>query len=149
LQSYYQDPTATPSTLGPDPGEATTTRTDFDDIDDYNGWTESPPRTKTGTALSGYTGWAVSIVVDYVNPATPNGPPSEDLNLKRVVVTVTDPFGKQVVMKGLRAKQGADEKAPYVFADHIQWVGLDLRTKNAATTLHGGAQTIDQATIGN
>ena len=149
LQSYYQDPTALPPVFGLESGESLPNRSNFDDVDDYSGWNESPPKHKNGSALTGYADWSVNIEVAYVDPATPNGSPSADLGLKRVTVTVTDPSIQQVVLKGLRAKAGADEKAPFVQTNHVQWIGLDLRTKDAATTLRGGTQPIDQARIGN
>ena len=149
LQSYYQDPTATPPVFGPEIGESIMNRNDFDDVDDYNGWNEAPPKQKSGAGLAGYGGWSVNIAVAYVDPTVPDGSPSSDLGLKRVTVTVTDPLGKQVVMKGLRAKGGADEKAPFVQENLVQWIGLDVKTKDAVTTLRGGTQPIDQAKIGN
>lgn len=147
LQCYYQDPIEASPNFGTEPEEST--RNDFDDVDDYTSRSESPPTTKSGTPLTGYTGWTVNIAVAFVDPETPDGSPSADLGLKRVIVTVTDPLSRQVVLKGLRAKVGADEKAPYVQRNHVQWVGLNLRTKDATTTLHGGTQPIDQARVGN
>lgn len=147
LQSYYQDPTDPSPNFGTESGESS--RTDFDDVDDYKDWSESPPKEKNGLPLSGYGGWTVSVAVAFVDVTNPNGSPVSDQGLKRVTVTVTDPTGKQVVLKGLRTKWGADEKAPYVQTNYVQWIGLNLRTKDAATTLRGGTQPIDRARIGN
>lgn len=147
LQCYYQDPTEVSPNFGTESGESI--RNDFDDVDDYKDLSESPPKTKSGTTLTGYTGWTVNIAVAFVSVTNPNGNPVSDQGLKRVTVTVTDPLGKQVVARGLRAKAGSDQQPVYSQGDYVQWVGLDLRTKDATTTLRGGTQPIDQARIGN
>ncbi len=40
-QQNYKDSGASPA-FGPETGELTTTRADFDDVDDYNGWSKRP-----------------------------------------------------------------------------------------------------------
>jgi MSHA pilin protein MshD len=147
LQCYYQDPTEASPNFGTESGEST--RNQFDDVDDYKDWSEFPPTTREGSPLPGYGNWTVNIAVDFVDVTNPNSTPVSDQGLKRVTVTVTDPASKQVVLKGLRTKFGADEKAPYVEANHVQWIGFDLRMINAATKLRAGTQPIDQAKIGN
>jgi Tfp pilus assembly protein PilV len=56
------------TTLAKDSGE--TTRNTFDDVDDYNGWTESPPSNINGVALVGMTSWSTSVVVNWATADT-------------------------------------------------------------------------------
>src|SRR5690349_14866729 len=45
LVQPYADPSGTSTSIGPDSGDTTSpaTRAKFDDVDDYDGWYESPP----------------------------------------------------------------------------------------------------------
>ena len=79
----------TPPALGPDTGETDGTRSAFDDVDDYNAWSASPPEDKQGTPLSNLDGWARSVVVETMNPALPTQPLGTDRGIKRITVTVT------------------------------------------------------------
>jgi Tfp pilus assembly protein PilV len=56
------------TTLGKDSGE--TVRNTFDDVDDYSGWTESPPANINGVTLVGMTGWSTSVVVNWATADT-------------------------------------------------------------------------------
>jgi Tfp pilus assembly protein PilV len=46
-------------------------REDFDDVDDYNAWTETPPTDRQGTALDGLTGWSREVLVEQVPASDP------------------------------------------------------------------------------
>ena len=85
-------PTAIPcSALGPDAGE---TRTDFDDVDDFDGLDESPPVDATGTTRTGYDGFRVQISVAYLDAAQVGTLGLDDVtDAKRVDITVTPPGG--------------------------------------------------------
>ena len=67
----FQDPNQTP-VFGLESAEATTppTRLNFDDIDDYNNWTESPPQKKDGITITGFSGYTRSVNV--INVSTGN-----------------------------------------------------------------------------
>ncbi|MEZ6052671.1 MAG: hypothetical protein R3C02_15000 [Planctomycetaceae bacterium] len=58
LIQSYEDPNETPKWKH-ETGEAQspTSRADFDDTDDYDDWTASPPQLPDGTPLTAYTGW--------------------------------------------------------------------------------------------
>jgi MSHA pilin protein MshD len=79
----------TPS-LGTDVGE-TASHTTFDDFDDYNGFTDSPPTDQSGSVRSNYTGFSVTATV--TNAGTEVG--LNNLDAKRVDIIVTDPRGSQ------------------------------------------------------
>lgn len=52
--------------LGPNTGERTTLRADFDDVDDYDKWIGFPPKEKGGAAKPGLARWARQVSVQHV-----------------------------------------------------------------------------------
>jgi len=85
----YQDPGASP-VFGPDSGEIA--RADFDDVDDYDGWSESPPAVADGTPLDGpnFVGFSREVVVSSVDDNTMTTDVTDGAsNSKRIVVTVS------------------------------------------------------------
>ena len=68
LQQSYQEPVDVFNTLGLDVGEDPLVRALWDDVDDYEGWTASPPQDKNGAALTGLSGWTRLVEVVYVKP---------------------------------------------------------------------------------
>lgn len=83
------DPALVPSGLTVDPGESGGIRADFDDVDDYNGWTASPPEQTDGTTIPNLTGWGRSVSVERLDPATHLLELTNELGLKRITVTVS------------------------------------------------------------
>jgi type II secretory pathway pseudopilin PulG len=63
---YVSNPTASP--LGPEAGE--TDKTKFNDIGDFNGWTESPAADPLNHPLPAFASFSRSVAVAYVDPAT-------------------------------------------------------------------------------
>ena len=67
----YADPdTGAGAMLGPEPGEVTGTRTQFDDVDDYHGWQASPVQHADGTPITGFSAWSRSVTCRRLNPTT-------------------------------------------------------------------------------
>lgn len=64
------------------------TRNGFDDVDDYHGWSSSPPESRDGTALANSAGWRHAVTVELVNPANPSATAGSDGGVKRVTVSV-------------------------------------------------------------
>lgn len=64
-------------------------RSAYDDVDDYNGWSASPPQNKDGTVMAEYADWGHSSIVTWVDPLSPATVSASDQGAKRVVVTVT------------------------------------------------------------
>jgi len=83
------------ASAGPD-GE---TRPTFDDADDYNGLADAPPADSSGTSLSGYGGFSVSVSVACAGSEVSVA--EEDA--KRVDITVTDPSGQDWLFTAYRA----------------------------------------------
>jgi hypothetical protein len=89
LQLAYQDPTSTPL-FGPEilNGETSLSKTNYNDVDDFNGWSESPPQDRAGNPMSELSAWTRSVRVDFVTPASPNTLSATDAGLKRITVSV-------------------------------------------------------------
>src|SRR6476619_6716570 len=58
-QPYKDDGLLSGILFGPELGE--NARTDFDDVDDYNNYTEKPPKDNNGGIVSGFGGWTRSV----------------------------------------------------------------------------------------
>lgn len=88
LLQAYEEPVDTP-TFGRESSESGSNRADYDDVDDYDGWFASPPESKDGTSMSGYTGWKRSVVVEWVDNTDLIEVSGSDTGVKRITVTVT------------------------------------------------------------
>lgn len=113
----YEDPDEATTALGQNPSDAAvhaalvagdvdgnTVRRDWcDDVDDLDGYTQSPPVNYDGSAMAGLDGWTRSVTVIWVDPANLNTESSTETGVKAVNVTVS--FGNQieVAVKGLRS----------------------------------------------
>ncbi len=90
-------------------GEGTGNRSLFDDVDDYDDWTASPPQYKDGTTLSYLgTGWARSVTVARVRPQSLTTSAILNTGVKRITVVVTR-NGLQVASLVAIRTQGADK----------------------------------------
>jgi len=140
LQLRYSDPT-NPG-FGPETGE---TRATYNDVDDYNGYTETPPKMKDGTALAGYTGWTRAVTVTWADLTTPANNATTDSGLKRILVTVTSPTGRVTKLTALRGKNSAYEDVPGVSTTYTSWVGITVQVGTDATTAAtGGVSPLNQ-----
>jgi MSHA pilin protein MshD len=82
---------AASATLGPD----SETRATYDDVDDFHGLNETPPKDSLGTTMSGSTGFRQQVSVCYVaNTDLNTCLGSGTSNYKKITVTVTDPEGR-------------------------------------------------------
>lgn len=81
----YQNPT-TPVLFGPETGE--TGRKQFNDVDDYNGWSESPPQNPDGSNLPDLNGWTRNVTVAWVTPTDVTKTSATETGAKLITVTV-------------------------------------------------------------
>jgi type II secretory pathway pseudopilin PulG len=88
LQTAYADPDETP-VFGPEPTEGTSTRADWDDVDDYHGWSAMPPVDRDGTPVPDRADWQRTVTVDYVGPNDLLTAVGGDQGVKRILVEVT------------------------------------------------------------
>jgi prepilin-type N-terminal cleavage/methylation domain-containing protein len=107
----FEDPGGSP-VFGPEPGESGTNRNLFNDIDDYNGWTESPPKTKTGGSIAGSAGYTRSVVVQSVSMANfDTVVTAGSSDAKRIAVTVSKAGQAPVTLVAVRLR-GANREDP-------------------------------------
>ncbi len=88
LQQDYSDPNDTP-VFGIESGEASTSRVDFDDVDDYHDWNAQPPQYKDGSVIADFTEYQRHIKVEWIDPMNPSQVEVSESNTKRVTVMVT------------------------------------------------------------
>jgi MSHA pilin protein MshD len=138
LAQYYQDPGN--ATFGPATGM---TRATFNGVDEYNGYSESPPTLKNGTVLSDFTGWTRSVVGTYANPANPSIVVASS-TLKQVTVTVTSPSGKQYSLFALRSQYGPYESTPWTQMNYVTWVGVNLQAGSTPKTIRTAARPLSE-----
>jgi hypothetical protein len=77
-----------PASLGPESGEA---RLAFDDIDDYNGYSESPPKAQDGQAVEGFAEFTRSVQVYYVRGGSTGDYATQEsvvTNFKKIIIRV-------------------------------------------------------------
>ena len=74
-----------PDSIGPGAGE---TRPTYDDIDDYDRWSSSPPMMSYGVSNTSLTGWTRSVRVMHVQIDDPSKTVATYSGLKKVVVNV-------------------------------------------------------------
>ena len=75
------------SNFGREAGESATVRTDWDDVDDYHGWS-GKPQLKNGTLIDGMDDWNREVSVTWASMLVPNNPSGTPTGLKRIDVTV-------------------------------------------------------------
>jgi len=89
LQAYKEPETDQAPMFGLEPGESTGNRSLFDDVDDYAGWTSSPPTDRSGAEIPGYAGWTCSVNVVWADPVTLGNTASINTGLKKFTITAT------------------------------------------------------------
>lgn len=99
----YDDPIAGGG-IGPGPGEINGTRSLFNDVDDFNGWSASPPQRTDGSVIPGFEGWTRACTVEYVSLADPNATVMTDSGVKRITVTVHRGKQPMATATGLRTR---------------------------------------------
>ena len=94
-------PTTAPCSLTFDDGES---RPEFDDVDDYDGLNESPPRDAEGLVRTGYDGYRVQVAVRYVNAGEVAAFGMDDVSDAKVItVTVSSPSSTDMGFAVLKA----------------------------------------------
>lgn len=105
VSKNFEDPNLANGSFGTEESS----RAAYDDVDDYNGLVESPPKRLDGTPLDQYGGFTRTTTVDNVTSAAPdpvtaaaNG--STELKRIRVKVTWTGGKGGELTLETMRAR---------------------------------------------
>jgi len=144
LQAPYQDPEEPDGPIGLEGGEASGSRSQFDDVDDYDGWSECPPKNKDSSNIPGHGSWQRDVTVDWVVPDTLSTS-STDTGLKQITVTVTHPGGTQTQLVALRCQWGAVEQPPGVDTTVVTWVGAQLEIGSDAAAVLSATNLVNHA----
>jgi MSHA pilin protein MshD len=99
----YIDPGLLPL-FGPELAEIGQPRSVYNDVDDYDGLNESPPKYADGTPISGYSRWSRSVTVQWVQPNNTASASLLDTGVKLITVTVKKNGVPQMVLKALRSQ---------------------------------------------
>lgn len=136
VQTRYKD-LVTP-TFGIEAGEV---RATYDDVDDYNGLTETSARYANGTIVAGGTGWKRAVTVAWVNPANPANASGSESGLKKITVTVTSPGGRVTTVSALRSAENGYEHTPAAQVTYTCHVGVSIRVgkSDTVTSVQGAA----------
>lgn len=86
LSKFYEDPDGGLIVFGPELLEFA--RSQFDDVDDYDGLSESTPVLSDGTPIDGATGWRRKVKVTWVALGNPASVSSSETGCKKIVVSV-------------------------------------------------------------
>jgi hypothetical protein len=87
IATAYEEPDSTPA-FGLESGETSLARTNWDDVDDFNGWTESPPLLRSGLGTTLESAWERSVKVERVSASNPTQVVAAETGAKRITVTV-------------------------------------------------------------
>lgn len=93
LSFPYSEPGVTTVSTGPEVGESS--RSLYDDVDDYNGMSEASALTRSGTAIPGASQYRRRVAVYFVQPANPSVISFTNQG-SRIVVVLVDRNGQQV-----------------------------------------------------
>ncbi|MBX3358942.1 MAG: hypothetical protein KF745_11010 [Phycisphaeraceae bacterium] len=141
MQTRYSEPCATPL-FGPEVGESS--RSAWDDVDDYNGYVEKQLTDRAGGSLAAGAGWQRAVAVARVSPTDPMGSAlSTDLGLKRITVTATSPRGGAVTLVGFRSPQGAFDFVPDPGATVTTGVTITLQLGTDAAPVTSATGTLN------
>ncbi len=87
IQSYGEPDGDT--AIGIDTAEVATDRGTFDDVDDYDNWTATPPEDRDGTVIPDTTGWTRKVEVNKSNAANLAVAVGAETGIKIITVTVS------------------------------------------------------------
>ncbi len=105
LSLPYEDPNAPGGPIGPEVGESAASRAEFDDVDDYNGWSAKPPQRKDGSKLNQFADSRRDVRVVWITTTPPVTEVTYDTGVKLIEVTVTHvPTGVQTRLRGVRSR---------------------------------------------
>ncbi len=151
LAQPYSDPDTTNDPdlkdFGVEAGESTANRLDFDDLDDYDDWTASPPESRDGSAISAAAGWTRSVVVGKLKQKKVNDTHTDDGKndggTRLITVTVTDLAGAVTSLKSIRNRYGALEQPKGIQVEAVTNLSISLETGGG--TVRGGGALLNHA----
>jgi type II secretory pathway pseudopilin PulG len=111
LRQHYEDPEYGSGSFGLGADESGTgDRSMYDDVDDYHGWSASPPQYREGTVIDGTENWTREVEVSWVQPDDLGTDTGNDQGMKRIEVRALYDGAEIVHLQALRSSawQGAN-----------------------------------------
>lgn len=86
INRSYEEPDETPL-FGRETGESGSQRDQWDDVDDYNGWSANPAERRDGTSITDAQ-WTRSVTVEWINPDNLSLTSGSETGAKKITVTI-------------------------------------------------------------
>ncbi len=86
LSQAYEEPVDA-VLFGPEGAENTSTRSAYDDVDDYLAWSSTNAQRKDGVAIAGFEGWTRTVEVQWIQPSDLLSTALVASDVKRIIVT--------------------------------------------------------------
>ena len=107
LAMEYEDSAFPAGNFGRGAAEnATGDRSLYDDVDDFDTWTATPPEDKDGTAKADHADWSRGVIVDRATAADLRLTSGTDTRIKRITVTVSKKGVTVATLVAFRAAGG-------------------------------------------
>lgn len=137
------------ATLGPELGEAKGGRAAFDDVDDYQGWTESPPQSRDATELARYADYTRTVKVSFTQSNDASKAATQDEG-SRLVTVVVSRHGAQVAQRQAVVTLGPKPTQACVLPDGTCLdLPVDLCAALGGTALGAGTTRLLDEPIGD
>ena len=132
----YEDPNQTPS-FGFESGESFSsgTRVQADDLDDFNGFSQSPPKLRNGVLIPGFTGWTWSVTVS---------PRSTPVAMMVVTVVVRAPDSRITTRVACRTRNAGALQPQGISQTLVTWTGVSMQT-GTSSPVSGGVSLVNHA----
>lgn len=89
LAGSYMEPGSTISSITRESGELGGSKTNYDDVDDYDGWQEQPPQYRDGSSMPNLSNWKRKVTVEWVTIAGGSvTKSSSETKLKRILIEI-------------------------------------------------------------
>lgn len=141
VSKAYEDPDLDRGSFGAEEGD----RAAYDDVDDYDGLNNSPPRSLDGTQLTEFGGMGRRVLVDNVttldpDPETAATDGATPMKRIRVIVAWTGGRGGELTLSTLRARlvEEVEEEEAGGGSEDL----LDQPTAASTSAAHGGSDKI-------
>lgn len=149
LAAAFADPQGG-STFGIDPGEKAGDRSTFDDIDDFDDYTDSEALDVAGNKVPWSDGWARKVVVENVAIDNPTKVEDDSIRtgLRRITVSIVSPAGATRTLVALKsAKTVMDAYTPRVDESRITGARISMQVGARGPVLVGGASLFNTPVV--
>jgi MSHA pilin protein MshD len=131
-------------TFGLEAGESNFGRLDYDDVDDYHGLDEQPPRNRSGDLIPGSAAFRRKTIVQYVQLNDPAQVSSTPTGLLHVQVIVSHDRQQDVVAESLKAEFDFDRGQTKSF---LKNVSLQMQFQNQSDVVSETAKVQNEFAV--